>query len=355
MNDVWIGIWSAMKAFRLGIRMMWAKWLLSLAVVGHAFDARPTTALIAEVPRAEEWRLMGEALRGGPPGSWDHRLYGQISPCVAVLWKGKYFLYYVGASGDRKTDGGPKDRALGVAVSEDGLHFSKYSDNPVLTHQPQGNPEEGVFSAAAILSGEDLWLYYGAIEAVNATTESVQSSVALAHSTDGLHFQDRGPVLRWDDSEVWGHGDELFPLGALEAHGRFHVFYGAKSARVSWGLGCGSGLRTEQVEETRPVLTGPQIIGGCNPVALGQGRFALFMVKDFERNRMEVRTFKGKSPADMGDPIEIYKMFPPHCRHTAVLLDRRNKRWLMYQATDREEDGNRIFVRTAPLRWRDTR
>lgn len=72
----------------------------------------------------------------GEPGSWDER--HALDP-AAVLVKGKVFLYYTGSSARA-------DRAICLAVSDDGVHFTKYGHNPVVVG---GGPEvvyrDGVF------------------------------------------------------------------------------------------------------------------------------------------------------------------------------------------------------------------
>jgi len=319
-----------------------------LACAGAVFGAiLPEVA----IPEQSHWTESGVVLESGSSGFWDARLYGQISPCTVVKKDGMFYLYYVGACGDRGTDGGPKDRALGLATSRDGIHFTKYSGNPIITHQPAGNVEEGVFSAAAT-TGKDggLLLYYGAVWAENALTEEVHCHIALAGSDDGKGFKDYGYVLPWNDPSVWGYGDEIFPLGTYYADGRYNVYYGAKGRVGAWKLGIATGPRRDKLTHTRVVLTEGQIIGGCDPVFISEDKIALFIVYDFEKNYIEVRTADVKAPERLSDPVETYHMFPPHYRHTAVCLDRDRKKWFMYQATDRASDGNQIVVRTAPMR-----
>ena len=325
-----------------------------LACAGAVFGATLPEVVI---PEQSDWSESEVVLESGSSGSWDARLYGQISPCTVVQTDGIFYLYYVGSCGDRGTDGGPKDRALGLATSTDGIHFEKCHGNPVITHQPAGNVEEGVFSAAAT-AGKDggLLLYYGAIWAENASTEEVHCYVALAGSNDGKGLEDYGYVLSWNDPSVWGYGDEIFPLGAYYANGRYNVYYGAKGRVGAWKLGVATGSRKDRVMHTRAVLTNGQITGGCDPVFISEDRIALFIVYEFEKNYIEVRTADVKAPERLSDPVETYHMFPPHYRHTAVYLDRDRKKWFMYQATDRAPDGNQIVARTAPMRLlRETR
>ena len=196
----------------------------------------------------------------------------------------------------------------------------------------------------------DLLLYYGAIWAENASTEEVRCHVALAQCRAAKKFKDYGYVLSWNDRSVWGYGDEIFPLGAYYANGKYHVYYVAKGSAGAWKLGVATGSSPEKMPNTRAVLTKGQIIGGCDPIFISNDKIALFIVYDFDKNCIEVRTADVNLPERLSDPVETYRMFPPRYRHTAVYLDRDEKKWFMYQATDRARDGNQIVARTAPMK-----
>ena len=319
-------------------------WILALLACPGVSSAK------APIPAQGDWVDQGVALQAGGEGTWDARMYGQISPSAVVRKDGTWFLYYVGADGDRKTDGGPRHRALGVATSTDGIHFAKHPGNPVVTHLPHGNEEEGVFSTGALIapSGEVV-LHYGAIWAANATTESVQGNVALARSTDGLTFSDEGTVLSWQDPAVWGSGDELIPLGTWHSGPSWGLLYVAKGGGASWDLAVATGSSMSTLDWTAPLLTTHDVIGGGDPVPLGDGTYAVFVVRSFEQNLIEVYTLDPASPGSLQGPVQTYTMFPPRYRHTVVTLDAESQTWFMYQSTDRAEDGNHIRVRTAKV------
>ena len=307
-----------------------------------------TASTVYAIPARDDWVEQGVAMEAGEEGAWDARLYGQISPATVVKHDGTYLLYYVGADGDRSTDGGPRHRALGVATSADGIHFDKYPGNPILTHLPHDNEEEGIFSAGSTrLDDGTIALMYGAIWAQDSTTESVHGYLALATSSDGLSFADHGYVLDWSDPAVWGYGDELFPLGVLESGGDWSVYYVAKGNAASWDLGIAQGASSADLTYTAPVLTTNDVIGGCDPVPIGPDEIALFVVRSFDDNLIEVRTAPVNDPGALSEPVEVYAEFEPAYRHTAVFLDRETATWFMYQSTDREEDGNHVITRTA--------
>ncbi len=125
------------------------------------------------IPSQIDWSVPQVVLEPGATGSWDVLLNGAISPAAVVKKDGTYFLYYIGADGFRSTDGDARHRALGVATSTDGIHFTKYTGNPILTYLPNANEEEGIFSAGATLDlADNVMLYYGAMDAGNAASGS---------------------------------------------------------------------------------------------------------------------------------------------------------------------------------------
>jgi hypothetical protein len=263
-----------------------------------------------------------------------------------VKKNGIYYLYYIGADGDRSTDGGPRHRAIGVATSTDGIHFSKYEGNPIITYLPQNNEEEGVFSAAATLDANgDILLYFGGMIAKNQSSTTVSSDILLAISSDGLTFHNPGIVISHADKSVWGRGDELFPLGIYEQNGIRYLYYIAKGIGAQWDLGLALGIDRKTFSDSQPILEkGDDIIGG-NVVHAGDGEIFLFLVRDFEQGRIEVRRSDPTSSGQLSPAMDTYD-FGNNWRHATVYLDSESSTWFMYH---RPRGGNEIYVRTAGL------
>jgi parallel beta-helix repeat protein len=301
------------------------------------------------IPKQSDWIYQGIVLLAGPSGSWDYRLHGMISPCSVVKKDGTYFLYYIGADGDRSTDGGPRRRALGVATSTDGINFIKYSGNPIITFLPhQGSSwdeEEGVFSCGATLDeNNNIILYYAAMTAIDAY--SVVDDVRLAVSSNGFDFTDLGVVIDHSDSSVWGYGDELIPVGAFHANGQWYVYYIAKGVNAFWDLVLAWGPSRDNFPNTQAVLTsGSYVIGGGDPVWIETDTIAIFIVRDFNQGLIEVRTAPSSSPDQLSSPVETYD-FGTNFRHATIFLDKETNTWFMYHRT---KAGNEVRVRTAPV------
>jgi predicted GH43/DUF377 family glycosyl hydrolase len=298
------------------------------------------------IPKQSDWTDQGVAITEGPPGSWDVRLSGMISPCTVVKKDGFYFLYYIGADGDRSTDGGPRHRALGVATSTDGINFTKYSGNPILTHLPHNNEEEGIFSCGATLDvNGDIILYYGALDAGSSTSESVDSDIRLAVSSDGFNFTEIGDVVSHSDSSVWGYGDELFPVGVFQANGQWYVYYIAKGVSAYWDLGLAWGPSRDSLSNTKAVLdAGSRYVkGGCDPIAIASSKIALFVLRN-KPWTIEVRTASTSYPGELSAPVETYDF--GDLVDVTAFLDKETSTWFIYYLN---EAGDAIRVKTTPV------
>jgi len=334
--------------------------LFVLSLTGLApdpVDASYEAQRIVGIPEQSDWVDRGVVLSPGQQGSWDVRLGGMISPATVVKKNGVYFLYYIGADGNRSSDGGPRHRALGVATSKDGIRFEKYSGNPILTFLPNKNEEEGIFSAGGTVDADgNVLLYYGGMNAGSRSSTLVTSDVRLAISRNGLQFTDAGVALSRSDRSVWGYGDELFPVGSFHAHGTWHVYYIAKSGRrlwsyltgarrVHWELGLAWGNSRQKLTNSRGVLaSGSYVIGGGDAVELDGDRIALFIIRDFAERNIEVRTVSTKQPDRISEPVKTYRF--GDLGHATMFLDQDTNTWFMYFL---DESAATIRVRTAPV------
>lgn len=181
------------------------------------------------VPRQNEWTFYGPATTGLKPkaGGWDARLNGMISPAAVVKKNGTFYLYYIGASGDRQ-DGGPAYRSLGVATSTDGIRFTKKGK----VIDVADRDEEGVFSAAAVVHDGKIVLYYS--RCVEVSPGDVACDGFRATSWNGINFSNHQKVLDHRNGALDGHGNELFPVGVVNDAGLWVVSYVWKNAAGTW-------------------------------------------------------------------------------------------------------------------------
>jgi hypothetical protein len=286
------------------------------------------------IPAQPDWTDYGPILQAGELGEWDHYLWGGFTG-TAVKKGGTYYLYYQGASDYRTSyDETVLWRAIGVATSPDGINFTKYDNNPVLTWFPNDNGEEGAASGGATL-GEDgeIVMYYGANTEQSATL--VNADGRLATSADGVVFTDLGVVLDHTDGSVWGSGDELFPIVGIHDVGQWFVYYIPNGSLQGGKLGVAWGASRDNLRHSSAVRSGSSIIrvwGMGGSAEVGPDIYALFL-NDVTQPKIEVRTVSLDAPHRLSAPVQTYRF--DDARQATVLLDRETNTWFMYYRGER--------------------
>ncbi len=127
----------------------------------------------------------------------DHPEGGCFSGC-AVEHEGKLILFYTGTI---KKDGHTIQSQC-MAISEDGVHFRKWEQNPVIA----GPPEEGVedFRDPKVLRHNDMWYMVVGGAVGDAQKPTSEGRVYLYASRDLYSWEYRGILLKSDHKNRMG-------------------------------------------------------------------------------------------------------------------------------------------------------
>ena len=188
----------------------------------------PTQIAMARSPDGRSWTKNPEPVLGtGPRGSFDER--GVADPYVIRLGD-HFYLYYLGTDRARR-------QRLGVARSDDGVHWDKLRSNPLLElGSPGAFDEMGLGEPAVWSSGGWYWMLY------TGRARGERRRIGLAKSSDGvrwerdLSFTPLGGAEPWDSEvlcdpsvevtesgvRVWFGGGEV-PHPAEDIHGQIGV------------------------------------------------------------------------------------------------------------------------------------
>jgi len=323
---------------------------LLLATVGCSFQGPPI-----ELPGENDWIECGVVLETGAPGDWDSRFSGASSPSGLLLHDGTYYLYYGGADGLRSTDQGPRHRAIGVATSPDGVRFTKYAQNPVMTHLPTEWEEEGANSAAMALDDDGRFvMFYGA--ATMLDRDQINADGRWADSADGFEFTDRGRVLDHTDESLFGYGDELFPLAAYRHEGNWYVFYVVNGGTAYRDVGVAWGPTPDRLTRSALAIDGerthPARMGG-NVIRAGEDWIVLFAQRGWKPEvTLEILAARADRPDRLSPPLAIYDgpLWKEQTKFFTVYLDRSRHTWLLYRLNWEQ----RFVLHTAPFGAVDT-
>jgi hypothetical protein len=325
------------RKFRYGMNVSWLLPALvfyfitttcSTITPKHPLDAK-STQLSVRVPSQSEWLDYGTIIEAGAKGEWDHFLWGGFA-LSAIKKDGIYYLYYQGASDFRtEYDQDVMWRAIGVATSTDGIHFSKYEGNPILTWFPNQYGEEGAVSSGVTVGEQgEIILFYGANTREGAT--SINADIRMASSSDGLNFEDRGVALHHRGLFVWGRGDELFPVDAIYDSGRWIVYYIPNGTTNSGLLGVAHGQHYDALQRSSAVRSGGKPISVWGPAGhakVGQDLYALIL-NNHREETTEVRLVSLNAPAILSEPVAVYDF--DEVLQAVLLLDEEKKMWFMY-------------------------
>ena len=160
------------------------------------------------------------ALSAGTPGSWD---------CDQVGWlkvaekNGTYYGFYAGAK-----EGA---RQIGLATSEDGILWTKCSDNPVLSLADLADSSiVSVFPAGVVFKDGVFYLLF------QQNYRSGSSSIGVVTSVDGIAWSrySGNPVLTIGDPGTWNSA--VLGNGSMRyIQGKFRFWYSGCDLKVGEG------------------------------------------------------------------------------------------------------------------------
>jgi hypothetical protein len=289
----------------------------------HSWDLNDPTPNSIVIPSFNDWEAGIVAFSHGTEGEWDHILWGGFAN--SLIKKGDtYYLYYQGSSSYDNQCESVSQRAIGVATSTDGINWVKSTRNPVISWSSQGSIEEGAASSAAWV-GEDgkIYIYYGAN---TGTGCNVNASVRLAVSEDGENFQDLGEVLSGSDPNVWGSGDEIYPVGAYSYENQWYLYYIPNGVSLSRKLGIASGDNYDNFTQTTGLNDSSTDSWGPVSILLNGSDAVLFTNPNGGNGPINIYRFNAANPS----VINLYDSYTlPDCTQSSVIHESNEERWLM--------------------------
>lgn len=145
------------------------------------------------------WNTCGKVLAKGAENSWETAL----SSFSVILNEGKYEMWYTGYNPSEQL------ARIGYATSSNGISWTKYEGNPVLSPGGNGGWDDwNIYSPSVLKDGSTYKMWYGA-----QNYQYSQSRIGYATSSDGISWTkyNGNPILipggngGWDDKHVTEH------------------------------------------------------------------------------------------------------------------------------------------------------
>lgn len=152
----------------------------------------------------------------GAPGAWDDLFLW--NPQI-IHHDSHFYLFYLGGNVSGRM-------AVGLAISEDGLHFIKHTDNPVLSPDEEGYGSYTVGPGIVIKRDSSWWMYYNAQD-IASFAPGCAAGRATATSLSGPWVKDKMPVITSGSTGEWDAGF-IIPSSVLTLNdGTLMMFYSA--------------------------------------------------------------------------------------------------------------------------------
>ncbi len=200
-------------------------------------DRRRLCVATCAADDAWNWQRHGPVLSLGAAGAFDDRWC--VLPHVVRMRETRWHLYYTGRSHAGQSLA--SFRGIGLAVSDDGMHWQRHDENPVLRATGQAGDDDAFGMAGGSVvriaqpDGRVQWRFYytGCPSLGEDVFLDQQKRICLATSDDGVHWHKHGAVMRRDPERDY---ENVAVAGAVVrqlSDGTFCMWYSAIGTR--WG------------------------------------------------------------------------------------------------------------------------
>jgi len=171
-------------------------------------------------PKIGEWVKYYDnpIFKPGPPGSWEEK---SVDCFTIGIFNGKYMMWYVGTPYNLVCQ-------IGLATSDDGIHWKRCPENPVLKIGPPGSWDDSILICQSVIFDNEEKIYK--MWYVGGNSKGV-FGIGYATSPDGIHWTKYpgNPVLR--PTEPW-EGTVLEGQTVMKVFNKYMMWYGALNLRT---------------------------------------------------------------------------------------------------------------------------
>jgi len=197
--------------------------------------------------------MQGNIVLPASTGKWDSNVLWR--PCV-VKTDSSFLMWYNGE------DGTGVDR-IGLATSSDGVSWTRYAQNPVLTEGTSGEWDRGSVNEVWVIYDGGLFKMWYSGETLTSTNLSIAQiatyQIGYATSADGIHWTKysgnpvltTGPKGSWDDKWVWR------PI-VLSTSASWLMYYSGESRSGATGVGTARSTDGVHWTKTTAIITVPK-------------------------------------------------------------------------------------------------
>lgn len=204
---------------------------------GDKHDDRRICLATAPVDNLTQWTRHGPILELGDAGSFDAKW--AVLPHIVQINPNRWHLYYTGNSGIGQ--GLSAFPGIGLAISDDGKHWQKYENSPILapTGKVGDSDAMGIAGGSVIKvllpDGQTEWRFYytGCPTIGDDIFLDQQKQCCFATSQDAIHWERQGAIMWRNPDHDYENVAVAGPVASQLEDGTYQMWYSAIGTR--WG------------------------------------------------------------------------------------------------------------------------
>ncbi len=158
------------------------------------------------------WEKYNAPIIDGDPNSWDRK----IGVNDVKIISGTYYMFYSGMNGIN-------DKKIGLAISDDGINWKKYKNNPIMipTEKWEGS---GIYCPSIILENNKFKMVY------QNSYNNFISGFGMAYSTDGINWtKDTNNPIFTENNTKNNYSMILYP-NFQKTENEYRIYYTGKNS-----------------------------------------------------------------------------------------------------------------------------
>jgi hypothetical protein len=194
-------------------------------------------------------------LSPGTGTAWDTILHD----IYVVSHNGTYYMYYTAMRSSSLSD----PRHIGLATSTDGINWTKYAGNPVISSRVESYDHTNVMRPVVMVVNGTFHMFYGGNHG-NTGGGTQDVDVCYAYSSDGVNWTkySGNPVIKNSATATDWNGLSLRPADIMRVDDTYHLYLKGVGTTASGnpkprlGLYYSSDLTTWTEEDDNPLYAG---------------------------------------------------------------------------------------------------
>ena len=268
-------------------------------------------------------------------GTGDDRYYQGTGGSGSIVRFGNtlYAYYIAGDSLESSPDGDARGRKVLMRKSTDnGSTWDSQGtvviDFVAATYGFDGpdspDSEEGCFTVTVTLDEDGLFIAFVG-EMGNANAGNVNTQIGLWTSSDGENFTRSQTIFDYNETDLTGSGDEIWPFDVFFDGSNWHMYYGSNGFHLNYIQSSGASYTSWDKTSDSQLLSGTgNIVVGANAISLSSSEWCIGVTRG---NDNDIDLYDTTDPGSLGSINKTWTASGNQFMPGGLMWDQLTNKW----------------------------